>query len=55
MRFYGVIDDSLGEAVELFLKRRDAERVVEDWDRDDPDQAGLLRIAVLELGTSIRE
>lgn len=32
VRFYGVVDDSLGEAVELF-DRREAERVVEDWDR----------------------
>ena len=44
VRFYGVVDDWLGEAIELFLSRRDAERVVEDWDRDEPEQAGLLRV-----------
>ena len=36
MLFYGVVDDRLDEAVELFLDRREAERVVEDWDRDEP-------------------
>jgi hypothetical protein len=29
----GGVDGSLSEAVELFLDRRDAERVVEDWER----------------------
>jgi len=48
-RFYGVVDDFLGEAVELFLDRREAERVVRDWDRDEPDQAGLLRVEPVEL------
>jgi hypothetical protein len=49
VRFYGVVDDSLGDAVELFLDRRQAERVVENWDRDEPDQAGLLRVEVIEM------
>jgi hypothetical protein len=40
VRFYGVFDHSLEEAVELFLRREDAERVVRDWDRDKPEQAG---------------
>ena len=44
MLSYGVVDDRLGEAVELFFDRCEAERVVEDWDRDEPDQAGLLRV-----------
>ena len=30
MLLYGVVDDSLDEAVELFLDRREAERVVAD-------------------------
>jgi hypothetical protein len=49
MRFFAVVDDSPDEAVEFFLDRRDAERVVEDWDRDEPDQAGLLHVAVIDL------
>ena len=52
MRYYGVVDACLDEAVELFLKRRDAEQVVEDWDRDEPDQVGLLRVEVLELDST---
>jgi hypothetical protein len=51
--FYGVVDDSLGEAVELFLDRREAERVVEDWDRDEPEQAGLLRVDVVNLEADV--
>jgi hypothetical protein len=42
VRFYGVVDSWLEEAVELFLRREDAERVVRDWDRDEPELAGLL-------------
>ena len=40
------------EALELFLDRDEAERVVEDWDRDEPDRAGLLRTVVVELETA---
>jgi hypothetical protein len=52
VRFYGVIDSGLEEAVELFLRREDAERVVRDWDREAPEQAGLLHVEVIELETS---
>ena len=52
MRFYGVVDSWLEEAVELFLRRDDAERLVRDWDRDEPEQAGLLHVEVIELETS---
>ena len=48
--FYGVVDDSLDEAIELLLERGEAERVVENWDRDEPDQAGLLRVEVVNFG-----
>jgi hypothetical protein len=53
VRFYGVVDQSLEEAVELFLRREDAERVVRDWDRDEPEQAGLLYVEAVELETSL--
>ena len=46
VRFYGVVDSSLEELVERFLRREDAERVVRDWDREEPDQAGLLHVEV---------
>jgi hypothetical protein len=52
VRFYGVVDSWLEEAVELFLRREDAERLVRDWDRDEPEQAGLLHVEVIELETS---
>jgi hypothetical protein len=53
VRFYEVVDSSLEEAVELFLRREDAERVVCDWDREAPEQAGLLHVEVIELETSV--
>jgi hypothetical protein len=49
MNFYGVVDSRLGEAVELFLRREDAERVVRNRDRDEPGQASLLHVEVVEL------
>jgi hypothetical protein len=52
VRFYGVVDSWLEEAVELVLWREDAERVVRDWDRQEPEQAGLLHVEVIELETS---
>jgi hypothetical protein len=50
--FYGVISDKLEEAIELFADRRDAERVVVSWNRDEPDRAGELRIESLDLETA---
>ena len=50
--FYGVVDDNLEEAIELFTNRREAERVVERWDRDEPDRAGELDVEPVELETS---
>jgi hypothetical protein len=32
------------EAVELFATRREAELVVENWNRDEPERAGELRV-----------
>jgi hypothetical protein len=53
VRFYGVVDNSLEEAVELFLRREDAERGVGDWDRDEPELAGLLYVEAVEVETSL--
>jgi hypothetical protein len=38
--------------VELFVRREDAERLVRDWDQDEPEQAGLLHVEIVELETS---
>lgn len=42
----------LGEVIELYLRREVAERMVRDWDRDEPADAGLLRVEVVELDLS---
>jgi hypothetical protein len=48
---YGVVSDELEEAVELFATRREAELVVQNWDRDEPERAGELRVEPIELET----
>jgi hypothetical protein len=49
MPFYGVVSGFLEEAVDLFPTRQEAQRVVDDWDRDEPDRAGELRVEAVEL------
>ena len=50
--FYGVVSDELEEAIELFANRREAERIIENWDRDEPDRAGEPRVEPIELETA---
>jgi hypothetical protein len=50
--FYGVVSDELEEAVELFIHREAAQRVVEKWNDDEPDRAGELRVESIELEIS---
>jgi hypothetical protein len=52
VRFFAVVADPLEEAIELFTERRAAERVVENWDRDEPERAGELHVEPIELETS---
>jgi hypothetical protein len=49
--FCGVVSDSIEEAVELFPTREEAEAIVRAWDRDEPDEAGILRVEKIELRT----
>jgi hypothetical protein len=49
--FYGVVSDSTEEAVELFTTREEAEAIVQAWDRDEPEQAGALRVERVEFLT----
>jgi len=56
MIVYAVVDDSLspmsplGDAIDVFLRRGDAERFVEAVRDDDPELAKPLRIRKRELG-----
>jgi hypothetical protein len=50
--FYGVVSESSEEALALFVERREAERIFENWDRDEPDRAGELRVEPIELETA---
>jgi hypothetical protein len=50
--FCGVVSESSEEALALFVERREAERIIENWDRDEPDCAGELRVEPIELETA---
>jgi hypothetical protein len=50
--FWAVVSSSTEEAVELFTTREEAEAIVQAWDRDEPQQAGVLRVEIIELETS---
>jgi hypothetical protein len=52
VNFYGVVSDFLDDALELFPTYEEAEAVVQAWDRDEPDQAGVLHVEMIELETS---
>jgi hypothetical protein len=51
--FWAVVSDSTEEAVELLTNREDAEAIVQAWDRDEPEQAGALRVELIEFETSL--
>jgi len=39
----------LNEAIELFVRHEDAEAMVENWRRDEPDEADALRVEEIRL------
>jgi hypothetical protein len=55
MRVYVIVDrhsspdNPLGDAVETFIRRKDAERFVEEVRGDDPEMASFRRIEEREL------
>jgi hypothetical protein len=51
MLFWAVVSDSTEEA-QLFTSREEAEAIVQAWDRDEPEQAGVLRVEMIKLETS---
>jgi hypothetical protein len=52
MRVFALVDLSLQEAIELFLRREDAERMLSEVLRDEPGWERLLRIEEIELAES---
>jgi hypothetical protein len=57
MLVYAVVDDALsptfplGDALEVYVRREDAERFIEEIRGDEPDLAESLRIEERELET----
>lgn len=55
MLVYAIVDDALspdfplGDALEVFVRREDAERFIEEVRGDDPEMADKLRIEEREL------
>ena len=60
MIVYAVVDETipptspLGDAIDVFLRREDAQRFIEEIDGDDPELAELLRIEERELKAGSR-
>ena len=54
LRVHAVVSEQMSdEALELVVDRQMAELMVENWDRDEPDRAGELHVAAVELETSV--
>jgi hypothetical protein len=53
MLFWAVVSDLTEEAVELFNSCEEAEAIVQAWDSDERDQAGSLRVELVEFETSL--
>jgi hypothetical protein len=49
--FSRVVSDSPQEALELLTSPAEAEAIVQAWDRDEPDEAGNLRVEKIEFRT----
>ena len=49
MLLYGVVNVETHSAIELVVRREDAEEMVENWRRDEPDEADLLRVETIEF------
>ncbi len=50
MRFFGLCDGLLDEAVELFVRREDAELMLAEVLADEPRWQELLWVELIELG-----
>ena len=50
MRFFGVCDGLLDEALELFVRREDAEQMLAEVLADEPQWQELLWVEPIELG-----
>ena len=49
MRFFALVDLWLGEAIELYVRREDAERMLAELLRDEPSWESLFRILEVDL------
>ena len=49
MRFYGIVDEETQEAIELYVRREDADRFLEDVRADGEELATALRVEPIEL------
>jgi hypothetical protein len=50
MRAFALVELGDSEAIDLFVREKDAERALEDALRDEPDWIGVLRVEPIELG-----
>ena len=52
MRLYALVEAGDRDAIDVFLAEEDAQRVLEECLRDEPDWRGLLRVEPVEFGNS---
>ena len=42
-------DTLVGDVIDLFVRREDAEAMVAAWDRDEPGDTGMLEVVEVEV------
>jgi hypothetical protein len=50
VRLFALVDESLVEPIEVYWRRKDAERALAELLRDEPDWWDLVRIEEFDLG-----
>ena len=53
MHVYAVVSAEIGKAVELFVRRHDAERMLAEALADEPDWCDDLSVEEIELGAGL--
>lgn len=52
MRFFALVDLSVMEAIELYVTREEAERVLKEVLTDEPEWTSIVRVEPIDLGDS---
>jgi hypothetical protein len=50
VRFFGLVDSLVLEALELYVTREEAERILDEVIADEPEWSAILRVEPVEIG-----